>query len=97
MPNKMIVVEVVYADVRQQRLICIEIEAGSTIEAAIQHSGILQIFPEIDLTRQKVGIFGKARPLTELVAHGDRIEIYRPLIIDPKEARRAKAKKGKDE
>ncbi len=89
------IVEVAYAKPDQQRIVTVEVEAGCTIEMAILRSGIVSLFPEIDLTKQKVGIFGKHRELTDVVGEGDRIEIYRPLIIDPKEARRAKAKKRK--
>lgn len=89
----MIKIEVVYARFDQQHLITVEVEESATIEAAIVHSGLLQIFPEIDLTKQKVGVFSKPRELHDQVVMGDRIEIYRPLLIDPKEARRAKAKK----
>lgn len=91
--NNIIKVEIAYAHAREQCLLTVEVEKGSTIEIAIQRSGILTLFPEIDLTKQKVGIFSKPRLLTDSVAAGDRIEIYRPLSIDPKEARRAKAKK----
>lgn len=86
-------IEVAYAAPQDQRIFTVEIEVGSTIQAAIQRSGILAIYPEIDLTKQKVGIFSKSRQLSDLVNDDERIEIYRPLIIDPKEARRAKAKR----
>ena len=85
-------VEVVYASPNEQRLFMVEVEEGSTIHEAIQQSGMLNLFPEIDLTTQKVGVFSKPRELEDKVKAGDRIEIYRPLIIDPKEARRAKAR-----
>lgn len=90
--NKKIKVEVAYASINCQRILCVNVEGGLTIEAVIKISGILKIFPEIDLNKQSVGIFGKSRKLADTVNAGDRIEIYRPLIIDPKEARRAKAK-----
>ncbi len=90
--NKIIKVEVAYARSDKQWLIPIEVEAGSTIEAAILCSGILRECPEIDLTKQKIGVFSQSRHLFAEVNEGDRIEIYRPLLIDPKEARRAKAK-----
>lgn len=89
--NKTIHVKVAYATSHQQHIISMEIEAGNTIETAIQRSGILALFPEIDLAKQKVGVFSKPRKLSNLVAEGDRIEIYRPLTVDPKEARRKKA------
>lgn len=88
---KQITVEVAYAQPDQQRIIALQVAEGTTIEAAIQLSGILMLFPEIDLTKQKVGIFSKPKPLSEILRDGDRIEIYRPLLIDPKEARRKRA------
>ena len=87
-------VEVVYAGALSQELIALEVPAGCTIKQAIELSGMLQRFPEIDLSRQAVGIFSKKQALTTVLANGDRVEIYRPLTIDPKEARRAKAKKN---
>lgn len=91
--SKNLPIEVAYAiDATRQFLIGIEVEKGATIETAIIRSGILQSFPEIDLTKQKVGIFSKTHHLQDLVKAGDRIEIYRPLLIDPKEARRNKFK-----
>lgn len=90
--NKIITVEIAYAKAEQECLITLHLEANSTLETAIQHSGILTLFPEIDLHKQKVGVFGKPRKLTDKLENGDRVEIYRPLTIDPKEARRSKAK-----
>lgn len=89
----MIKVEVAYASVEDQRVLSLEVELGATIETVIDRSGIVEIYPEIDLTRQKVGIFGKVRRLTEKVGEGDRVEIYRALTIDPKELRRVREKK----
>ena len=91
--DKKIMVEVAYARKDVQRIIVVEVNEGSTIETAIDRSGILELFPEIDLMKQKVGIFSKLKKLSDLVVEGDRIEIYRPLIIDPKEARRNRARK----
>lgn len=88
-------IEVAYATPLKQVIIALTVPAGSTILAAIRLSGILQQFPEIDLACQPVGVFSKKRALTDVLQAGDRIEIYRPLTIDPKEARRAKAKKKK--
>ena len=84
----LITVEVAYAKPDAQKIITVQVEKNSTIEMAIQRSGILELFPEIDLTKQKVGIFSQLKKLTDKVQHGDRIEIYRELTIDPKEARR---------
>ncbi|MES2218896.1 MAG: RnfH family protein [Pseudomonadota bacterium] len=90
---EMIAIEVAYATPAKQTIIKLEIEQGATIETAIERSGILELFPEIDLRRQKVGVFSKSRELKNPVHAGERIEIYRPLTIDPKEARRKRAKK----
>jgi len=88
-------VEVAYATPERQLILGLDAEAGITAEAAIRASGILKAFPEIDLESAKVGIFGKAANLDTALVDGDRVEIYRPLIADPKEARRKRAAKGK--
>ena len=85
-------VEVAYASKTAQRVLTVTVQAGSTIREVIAHSGILALFPEIDLTRQKVGIFSKTASLSQVVNEGDRIEIYRPLLIDPMEKRRRRAR-----
>lgn len=85
--EKKINVEVAYAGNYTQRIIPLIVEEGCTIELAIDRSGILLAFPEIDLTKQKVGIFSKQKKLTDNVKEGDRIEIYRALVINPKEKR----------
>jgi uncharacterized protein len=87
-----ILIEVAYATPEKQRIIELEVTADCTIEAAIKQSGMLELFPEIDLTKQQVGVFSQPRKLSDKIKAGDRIEIYRPLIVDPKEARRARAK-----
>lgn len=84
-------VEIAYALRERQALVAIEIEEGATIEEAILRSGVLADFPEIELKRAKVGIFGRPAALEERVRDGDRVEIYRPLIADPKDMRRRKA------
>lgn len=87
-------VEIVYALPRIQILQKLDVSAGCTVEQAIKSSGILDQFPEIDLTKNKLGVFGKfAQPETPL-SPCDRVEIYRPLIIDPKDARRIRARKS---
>ncbi|MGH8474452.1 MAG: RnfH family protein [Methylococcales bacterium] len=86
-------VEVVYARAERQALLEVQVEAGSSVQCAIQSSGILDLFPEIDLARNRVGIFGVVCALEQKVQSGDRVEIYRPLIQDPKEARRRRATK----
>jgi putative ubiquitin-RnfH superfamily antitoxin RatB of RatAB toxin-antitoxin module len=67
------------------------VTAGTTIEQAIAASGLLQEVPEIDLAVNPVGIYGKKKPLDTVVRPLDRIEIYRPLVADPKESRRRRA------
>jgi hypothetical protein len=84
-------VEVAYALRERQALIAVEVVEGATIEEAIQRSGLLEAFPEIDLQRAKVGIFGRPAALDERMRDRDRVEIYRPLIADPKDARRTRA------
>jgi putative ubiquitin-RnfH superfamily antitoxin RatB of RatAB toxin-antitoxin module len=91
--SKLIRIEVAYAKPEVQVILALELEAGATIEEAIQRSGLLERFPEIDLAQQAVGVFSQPRQLNEVVKEGDRIEIYRPLKQDPKEARREKARK----
>lgn len=92
--KKLIKVEVVYALPEVQRIFTLEVELGSSIENVIDRSGIVETFPEIDLTKQSVGIFSQKKKLSDLVKEGDRIEIYRPLLIDPKEARRLRERKA---
>ena len=88
-------VEVVYALPEVQPLMRARLAEGATVEAAIRASGVLEAFPEIDLTKNKVGIFSKLVKLDEIVRNKDRVEIYRPLIADPKEVRRKRAEEGK--
>ncbi len=88
-------IEVVYARPERQLLLEVEMPAGATIEDAIHKSGILSEFPEIDLNKNKVGIFSKLAKLDQPLRNKDRVEIYRPLIADPKEIRRQRAAAGK--
>ncbi len=92
---RQIIVEVAYATPARQVLETIELDEGSTVEDAINASGILKEFPDIDLTINKVGIFSKLTKLDTQVAHKDRVEIYRTLIADPKEVRKKRAAEGK--
>ncbi len=93
-PNK-ILVEVVYALPEEQTLLAFEVNEGITAQEVIDQSGILQQYPEIDLEKQKVGLFSKIIKLDHRVRARDRIEIYRPLIADPKEVRKKRAAEGK--
>jgi putative ubiquitin-RnfH superfamily antitoxin RatB of RatAB toxin-antitoxin module len=90
-------VEVAYALPDKQIIREVNIDAGTTIGAAIVQSGIMMDFPalDIELENAKVGIFGKVATMTTVLADGDRVEIYRPLIADPKEVRRQRAAEGK--
>lgn len=85
-------VEVVYALPDEQQLLVLDVEAGTTVEGAIERSGILSRFPDLVVAPDRVGRFGTRTALDARVRDGDRIEIYRPLIADPKEIRRARAK-----
>ena len=86
-------VEVAYARPDSQTLLETRVRPDSTIATAIAASGILDRHPEIVLTDENVGIFGKPASLRHPVKEGDRIEIYRPLLMDPLAARRARAQK----
>lgn len=88
-------VEVVYALPERQMLYALDVEAGATVRDAIERSGVLSAFPEIDLARNRVGIFGKLAALSTPLRNDDRVEILRPLEADPKEARRKRAARGR--
>lgn len=87
--------EVAYARPDVQSILRVTGPEGMTAEQAIRRSGILERFPEIDLDTADVGIFGKLAAKDTELRFGDRVEIYRPLIADPKEARRRRAAQGK--
>ena len=89
--EKSIRIEVAYATLSKQTILEIEAPVGVTVRTAIERSRIQDEFPEIDLAKNKVGVYGKLRDLGDTVEDGDRIEIYRPLLIDPKEARRRRS------
>ena len=89
------IVEVAYALSNKQSLISLEVEEGTTIKEAIEASGVLNTYNQIDLTRDKVGIFSKFATLDTVLREKDRVEIYRPLIADPKKVRKERAAKGK--
>lgn len=93
--DKHIRVEVAYALPDKQVILPLEVPEGTAIEEAIKRSGILEQFPEIELDTAKTGIFGKINKLNKVLRDKDRIEIYRPLIADPKESRRQQAEMQK--
>ena len=93
--NENINIELIYALAHEQTLLKQSVPAGTTVAEAIQASGIQQKYPEIDLATNKLGIFGKLTKADAVLREKDRIEIYRPLIADPKEVRRKRAEEGK--
>ncbi|HJW80603.1 MAG TPA: RnfH family protein [Acidiferrobacterales bacterium] len=88
-------VQVAYAAPERQIAKTLTLPAGSSVEQAIRASGLLEKFPEIDLTYQRIGVFGEFVWLDECLQGGERVEIYRALIADPKEARRRRAQERK--
>lgn len=90
-----IAVEVAYARPDVQVILPVEVAAGATVADALSQSRIGDRFPEIDLKTAKVGIFGKLTRMETILKPRDRVEIYRPLIADPKEVRRQRAAEGK--
>lgn len=94
--NDKIKVEVAYALPDEQVLLEVMVDPGTTLGDAIRLSGVLERYPDIALdTHNKVGIFGKLAKMDKILQPGDRVEIYRPLIADPKEVRRKRAEEGK--
>ena len=89
------IVEVAYALPDKQKLVSLEVEKGTTLKEAIEASGILDSFAQIDLTKDSVGIFSKFATLDTVLREKDRVEIYRPLIADPKKLRKERAAVGK--
>lgn len=90
-------IEVVYGTPTRQEIINCVVAIDTTIEQAILSSGIIEEFPEIDLAVNNVGIWNRAAKLTDKVKDLDRIEVYRPLLADPKEVRKRRAEKAKEE
>jgi putative ubiquitin-RnfH superfamily antitoxin RatB of RatAB toxin-antitoxin module len=91
----LIQIEVAYATPSKQKIISLEISEGSSAWDAIIHSKISFFFPEIDLEQCSIGVFSKIVERKYILRNGDRVEIYRPLLVDPKDARRQRAFKGK--
>ncbi|CAH0524915.1 RnfH family protein [Vibrio hippocampi] len=94
--GSLIHVEVVYALPHEQRVFALVVNEASTVEDIIQRSGVLSAYPEIDLKQNKVGVFSRNVRLDATVRDKDRIEIYRPLLADPKEIRRKRAEQAKE-
>jgi len=91
--EKTIPVEVAYAKPEQQVIIPLDVKQGTTLLEAVRLSGIKEQFPEIDIDAGKFGIFSKISKPDTVLREKDRVEIYRPLIADPKESRRKRAQK----
>jgi len=87
--------EVVYALPHEQVLVKVKLAQGATVADAVRASGVMEKHPEIDLAQNKLGIYGKLTKADALLRDRDRVEIYRPLIADPKEVRRKRAEEGK--
>jgi len=86
-------VEVAYAaSADRQEVIAVELPAGATVEQAVRASGVLVRFPEIDLARNPVGVFGECVAPDRVLEDGERVEIYRALVADPKVVRRRRAR-----
>ena len=84
-------VQVVYASETRQEVVQVSLADGATIRDAVETSGLLQQFPEIDLNENRIGIWYRVMDPATPVQAGDRVEIYRPLKVDPKQARRKRA------
>lgn len=93
-PKQPLQVEVAYAQPDEQAVLEVTLPPEATVEEAIRSSGILERFPQIDLASNKVGIYGKLTRLDAPLRDRDRVEIYRPLIADPRAARRRRAAGG---
>jgi putative ubiquitin-RnfH superfamily antitoxin RatB of RatAB toxin-antitoxin module len=89
-------VEVAYALPHKQAILSLDVPPGTTVLAAARQSGITDKFEGLDLDNAKFGIFGAVVAPTQVLAEGDRVEIYRPLVADPKEVRKARAARVKE-
>ncbi len=94
MTPTVIQVEVAYAQPEEQKIMVLQVPEGTTAEQAIRQSNIQVYFPEIDLSQNDIGIFSQKCALDTVLQSGDRVEIYRPLLADPKQARRKRALKS---
>jgi hypothetical protein len=90
-PGGSLRVEVVFALRNRQELIALELEPGATVAQAIEESAIADAFPDCDLATCQVGVWGHVVDRSRRLQDGDRVEIYRPLLIDPRTARRQRA------
>lgn len=93
--SDLISIEVVYALPQKQEMFTVKLPEGATVREAVEACGVLQKYPEIDLTKNKLGVFAKLTKPDGVLRDRDRVEIYRPLIADPKEVRKQRAAEGK--
>lgn len=93
--SETIQVQVIYPLPEKQEMASLKLPIGATVQQAIEASGFLVKYPEIDLKKNKLGIFAKLAKADAVLRDKDRVEIYRPLIADPKEVRKARAAEGK--
>lgn len=93
--ESMIHIEVAYATAEKQVLLSLSVPKGCTVAEGIERSAIMDEFPNVEMDTKNVGIFSRKVPLDHVLQEGDRIEIYRPLIVDPKEERRQRAMKAR--
>ena len=93
---EMITVEVAYATPDKQEIVVTEVPVGTTALEAIDASGIRDLFEDLQVDEKAIGIFSKKTKPTQILKQGDRVEIYRPLIADPKEVRKARAARAKE-
>jgi uncharacterized protein len=89
----LIEIEVAYADVADQAVCALKVPAGTTLRQAVEAAGLRERFPGLDPSACRLGVFGRLRDGDELVQVGDRVEVYRPLQADPKQARRERARR----
>lgn len=92
-----VAIEVVYALPKEQLIFSVELDEGATVEQAVEACGILKKYPEIDLKKNKLGVYSRLVKADTVLVDGERVEIYRPLIADPKEMRKRRAEKAKEE
>ncbi|GGP71829.1 UPF0125 protein [Shewanella algicola] len=90
-------VDVIYALPKQQKIITVMVAPGTTFIDAVIQSNIVKFFPDIDLDNIKLGVFSRVVKHDDVIQPGQRVELYRPLIADPKDVRRKRAEKAKDE
>ncbi|MGI6407223.1 MAG: RnfH family protein [Gammaproteobacteria bacterium] len=96
MDKAMLDVEVAYALANKQKIVELRVAEGTTVRQAAMLSGLDREFPGLDLAGSPLGIFGRAvsKPDEQVLEHGDRVEIYRPLLVDPKEVRKQRAQRA---